>query len=73
MGSTLQVRIGAKQHKKLVAMAASNNMSLADFLNILIDNAKNLKVRVGIETLIDREFKKRVEAYPTLAEVEGKE
>lgn len=70
MTSTAVVRIGAKQHKKLMAMAASNNISIADFLNILVDNAKDLRVRISIETLVDREFERRIQAYKTLEEAE---
>jgi len=69
------VRIGKLQKKRLEGMAAANNVSIRILLDTLIDNADKLGVkvtrRVDFNTLIDAEHQRRVEQFPTLAEVEN--
>jgi hypothetical protein len=71
------IRIGKLQKKKLEGMAAASNVSIRDFLDTLIDNADELKVeirrKVDFNLLIDAEHTRRIEQYPTLAEVERRE
>lgn len=71
------VRIGKLQKKRLEGMAAASGVSVRDMLDTLVDNADQLGVsverNVNFGLLIDAEHRRRIQQYPTVAEVEQNE
>jgi hypothetical protein len=71
-GDSKLIRIGVKQKAKLEAMAMSNRCTIRDFTDLLVELAHaNKDVSRSLGELIDREFQRRIEEHPTLAEVEA--